>query len=123
MGIETKILSILNSQMIVLGSWGFHNEATIENGIKFNVCGYIFKGIVKVIINETKSSYNICLENDNGILITKKDDICPEELVNVIDALVEKNCSQEEYEKKVIAECKTNRCSRIFSNFVETLRK
>ena len=56
-----SILSLLNEQMEILFSWGFNNEVLMENGLQFNVQGFLFNGIVKVIFCEENSSFIIRL--------------------------------------------------------------
>ena len=49
MNMAEYILSILKSQIFVLLSWGFHRPVRLENGIRFQVQGFIHKGTVEVV--------------------------------------------------------------------------
>ena len=42
------IMSIFKTQLMIVWSWGFHNPTAIENGMRFRVQGFKFKGIVEV---------------------------------------------------------------------------
>ena len=89
-------------------SWGARGWACgeTEKGnsfLAFRVSGFIFKGIVKVILwgNDT---YTIQLvKREKGVDVVKKEiaGIYNDDLTDVIDGMVEKAGSQEEYEKKV----------------------
>ena len=101
------ILSLLREKMDILFSWGFQNETPIENGLQFIVNGFLFNGMVKVIYNQDDGYFNIRLEHIDGTLFSEKTNIQSSELVNIIDNLVENNCSPSEYKQMVIAEYET----------------
>ena len=61
------ILQILRSRIFIIMSWGFHRPVAIENGLRFNVNGFIHQGKVEVI-----------------------SDVYIDCLVNVIDGMVER---------------------------------
>lgn len=73
----------------------------MENGLQFCVHGFLFKGIVKVVFCGEGGSFIIRLENLDGSLESERTDVQLTSLVSTIDSLVEKNCSQEEYEEMV----------------------
>lgn len=100
MDFRTHLNSILNSQIVILGSWGYCNETIIENGIRFNVRGFLFSGIVKVIL-DADETYTVILERPEGYIYTRITGIDADNLISTIDTLVEKNCPQSEYEVKV----------------------
>lgn len=104
MEMANYILSILRTQVVILFTWGFHNATAIENGLQFNVLGFLFSGIVQVIYDDGSDTFIVRLNNADGSLHSERTDVYLDELVNVIDGLVEKDCSQEEYEAKVKAE-------------------
>lgn len=104
MKMANYILNILCSQVVILMSWGFHNAAAIENGLRFNVQGFLFAGIVKVIYEGGSDTFIVRLEKADGSLYAERENVYLDSLVSVIDGLVEKDCSQEEYDAKVSAE-------------------
>ena len=91
-------------------SWGVRGwsagETAVGNSfLAFRVSGFVFKGIVKVILwgNDT---YTIQLiKNEKGVEVIKKEveGIYADDLTDVVDGMVEKapNVSDVEYEKKV----------------------
>ena len=94
------ILQILKSQLIVVLSWGFNNPQRLpdDKGLRFNVQGFKYTGIVEVVYVEGKDLFEIVL-TDNG---TKVEDVYLDNLVSVIDNLVEKTSNykqrvEEEY--------------------------
>lgn len=97
------ILSILRTQMVVLWSWGAHNFTAIEDGLQFNVQGFVFKGIVKVLYEGGSDTFTVRLENADGSLHSEHTDVYLDCLVNVIDRAVEKDCSQTEYVDQINA--------------------
>ena len=97
------ILSILRTQIAVLFSWGAHNFTAIKDGLKFNVQGFVFKGIVKVLYDGGSDTFVVRLENADGSLHSEHTEVYLDCLVDVIDRAVEKNCSQSEYVEKVNA--------------------
>lgn len=98
------ILSILEGQKEILYSWGFNNVVSLENGLQFNVQGFLFKGKVTIFFNQDDNTFTIILDGNEGGCQRQILGIHPNELINAIDSLVEKNCSQEEYAKKVVEE-------------------
>ena len=97
------ILSILRTQIVVMWSWGAHNFTAINDGLKFNVQGFVFKGIVKVLYEGGSDTFIVRLENVDGSLHSEHTEVYLDNLVSVIDNAVEKDCSQSEYVEKVNA--------------------
>ena len=92
------ILSILRSEPIVIFSWGFHNVCALHNGLRFNVDGFKYTGVVEVIYNIGSDLFDVVLSGNN----TKVEGVYLDNLVEVIDNLVEKTCNykhrvEEEY--------------------------
>lgn len=56
------ILAALREKMDILLSWGFQNEAPIENGLRFDVKGFLFVGNVMITHNQDAGYYSIRLE-------------------------------------------------------------
>ena len=80
------ILHILRTQPIVVFSWGFHNAHDLPNGLRFNVDGFKYTGVVEVSYNVGNDLFDVVLSGNN----TKVEDVYLDNLVEVIDNLVEK---------------------------------
>ena len=98
MEIAKYIISILRSQAGIVMSWGFHNAVALRDGLGFQVQGFLFTGIVRVLYDEGSDSFTVRLEKRDGSLYKERQDVYFDELVNVIDGLVER-CP--DYEKRV----------------------
>lgn len=96
------ILSILKCNITYLWSWGAHNFKGIENGLEFSVQGFIFTGQVRVVYEAGSDTFKIQLVRA-GEIVKEETDIYLDNLTDVIDGMVEKDCSMEEYEQKVNA--------------------
>lgn len=94
------IYSILLSDRTVIWSWGFQNPTIIENGLKFKVSGFIFKGWVNVIYNGGSDLFDIKLITFNGAENKSMEGIYFDELIRVIDDNVERIENYEEAVKK-----------------------
>ena len=97
------ILSILRTQIAVLFSWGAHNFTAIKDGLKFNVQGFVFTGIVEISYDGGSDTFVVRLKHADGSLNSEHTDVYLDCLVDVIDRAVEKDCSQSEYVEKVNA--------------------
>lgn len=82
------IMNILHSQVMVMWSWGFHNPVAIENGLRFLVQGFKFKGTVQVLYCEGKDLFSVSLIK-NGKEVKTIEDVYIDNLVQVIDEAVE----------------------------------
>lgn len=96
------ILRILRSQLMVMFSWGFNHPVALPNneGLRFNVQGYKFKGIVEVVYNECWDLFDVRFLKANKVVNTIEG-VFFDMLVDVIDDYVEKTT---DYEKRVAAE-------------------
>lgn len=94
------IMSILKTQLMVVWSWGFNSPITIENGLRFKVQGFKFRGIVEVVYNEGQDLFDVSFIKA-GKVVEKVDGVYFDMLVDVIDNHVEKTA---DYEKRVKAE-------------------
>lgn len=103
MEMATYILSILKCDIIKLFSWGAHNFKAIENGLQMDVQGFLFTGLVKVIYEAGSDTFKIQLVRA-GELVKEETDIYLDNLTDVIDGMVEKDCCQEAYIERVNAE-------------------
>ena len=95
------ILTILRSQLMVLFSWGFNSPKRLpdDKGLRFNVEGFKYRGVVEVIYNIGKDLFDVVL-TDNG---TRVEDVYLDNLINVIDNLVEKTSNYEHRVKQEYA--------------------
>jgi hypothetical protein len=98
--IAKYIMDCLSVQKMIVFSWGFHKPVALINGLQFCVNGFIHKGIVQVIYNEGIDLFEVNTLK-NGNVIKSKADVYFDELVEVIDSMVEKNESDENYMKRV----------------------
>lgn len=94
------IMSILKTQLIVVWSWGFHKPMALENGLRFKVQGFKFRGIVEVVYNEGRDLFDVRFIKRNKVVNTI-DGVFFDSLVEVIDDFVEKTA---DYEQRVAAE-------------------
>lgn len=92
------IMSILRSQLVIILSWGFRSPVALDNGLQFQVNGYLFKGRVRVLYDEGLDTFIVRTINDDGSINAQVDEVYLDCLVNVIDGLVER-C--ERYEERV----------------------
>lgn len=95
------IMSIFKTQLMVVWSWGFHNAVAVENGLRFKVQGFKFRGIVEVVYNEGQDLFDVYFIKANKV-VKSIDGVFFDMLVDVIDGYVEKTA---DYEKRVKAEC------------------
>ena len=94
------IMSILRTQLMVVWSWGFHNAVAVENGLRFNVQGFKFRGVVEVVYNEAWDLFDVSFIK-GGNVINTIEGVYFDMLVDTIDYYVEKTA---DYEKNVAAE-------------------
>ena len=92
------IMQILRSYAMVVFSWGFNNPTAIENGLRFKVQGFKFKGTVEVEYNEGTDLFDIRLIQ-NGKVVETIEYVYLDSLVDVIDNHVEK---VDNYKQRVI---------------------
>ncbi len=95
------ILRILRSQLMVMFSWGFHNAVALPNneGLRFNVQGFKFKGVVEVVYDEGWDLFNVRFIKANKVVDTIEG-VYFDTLVDTIDFYVEKDDSFD-YDKRV----------------------
>ena len=91
------IMSILKTQLMVVWSWGFHNPIAIEDGLRFKVQGFKFRGIVEVKYNEGSDLFDVSFIKA-GKVVKTIDGVFFDMLVETIDYYVEKTS---DYEKRV----------------------
>ena len=102
MEMANYILRILRSQLMVMFSWDFHNPIALPNneGLRFKVQGFKFKGIVEVVYDEGWDLFNVRFIK-GGKVIDTIEEIYVDCLVDVIDDYVER---VPDYEQRVAAE-------------------
>lgn len=100
------ILSIFKTQLMVVYSWGFHQPMALENGIRFKVTGFKFKGIVDVIYNESRDLFDVSFIKRNKV-VKSIDGVYFDMLVDTIDDFVEKTS---DYKERVTAEYSIKVC-------------
>ena len=89
------IYTILISKLMVIMSWGFNSPIAITNGLRFQVQGFKFTGVVEVIYNAGMDLFEVHL-SDGRV----EADVYADCLVDVIDGLVERTDNYEERVKK-----------------------
>ena len=89
MDMAKYILRILRSQLMVMFSWGFNHPVAIENGIRFKVTGYKFRGIVEVVYDEGWDLFNVRFIKGSKVIETIEG-VYFDTLVDTIDDYVEK---------------------------------
>jgi hypothetical protein len=98
------IRSIIDSGIPVSWSWGPGDfRATAYNrmaALRFSVNGVLHKGDVVVAYNRGSDMFEVYCLDGSGKVVSSNDDVCFDELVEAIDRLVEKNCSDAEYHGK-----------------------
>ncbi len=94
------IMSILKTQLMVVWSWGFHKPVAVKNGLRFNVQGFKFRGVVEVVYNEGQDLFDVSFVKANKV-VKSINGVFFDMLVDVIDDYVEKTA---DYEKNVAAE-------------------
>ena len=92
------ILQIFKHYLTIVWSWGFHNPVAIENGIRFNVQGYLHTGKVEVVYDEGYDTFTVRTLKRDGSIKQEVEDVYVDGLVEVIDGMVER-C--ENYKKRV----------------------
>jgi hypothetical protein len=94
------IYSILLSDKTIIWSWGFRTPTIVENGLKFRVSGFLFKGWVQIVYNQGADLFDIKLITVNGAEKKSLESIYFDELVRVIDDNVERVENYDEAVKK-----------------------
>lgn len=81
----------LKNNIIIVLSWGSRNFKTVQNGLEFTVNGFLYEGVVQ--ITRDNNNYSIKLASSD----IRLNNICLKDVVEIVDSLVEKDCSNEEY--------------------------
>lgn len=91
------IMSIFKTQIMVVWSWGFNSPIAVENGLRFKVEGFKFRGVVEVKYNEGWDLFDISFIKV-GKVVKVIEGVYLDTLVETIDNYVEKTS---DYEKRV----------------------
>ena len=94
------IMSILKTQLMVMFSWGLNSPIAIQNGLRFKVQGFKFRGVVEVVYNEGQDLFDVSFIKANKV-VKSIDGVFFDMLVSVIDNYVEKTS---DYEDRLIKE-------------------
>lgn len=89
MEMTNYILSILKSNQNIFWSWGGHKFIAIENGLRFNVDGFMHKGLVEIIYNEGSDLFDIKLLTNQLKEVKSIEGVYFDELIDAIDGAVE----------------------------------
>jgi hypothetical protein len=95
------IMTILKTQIMIIWSWGFHKPMAVKNGLRFNVQGFKFRGVVEVVYNEAWDLFDVSFIKGDKVINTIEG-VYFDMLVDTIDYYVEKTA---DYEKRVKEEC------------------
>ena len=83
-------------------SWWIYNLSSKEpNILFFNVQGLLLTGAVSIYYKKWKDLFDIIFTNKNHNTIKYLKWIYIEDLIDTIDFVVEKNCSDKEYKEKI----------------------
>lgn len=94
------IIEILKHYTLTVMSWGFHKPQVIENGLRFQVQGFLHTGTVEVLYDEGYDLFTVRVLNADGSIKTVQDGIYLDGLVDSIDKLVEYCPNYEERVRK-----------------------
>lgn len=94
------ILSIFKTQLMVVYSWGFHQPMALENGLRFKVTGFKFRGVVDVVYNEGRDLFDVSFIKSNKV-VKPIDGVFFDMLIDTIDDFVERT---PDYDQRVTAE-------------------
>lgn len=82
---------------MVVWSWGFHNPVAIENGLRFKVQGFKFRGVVSIVYNEGSDLFDLSFIKRNKV-VKSIEGVFFDMLVDTIDDYVERT---PDYEQRV----------------------
>lgn len=94
------IISIFKTQLMVVYSWGFHQPMALENGLRFKVTGFKFRGVVDVVYNEGRDLFDVSFIKRNKV-VKSINGVFFDMLVETIDDYVERT---PDYKERVTAE-------------------
>ncbi|GIJ95430.1 hypothetical protein CAPN002_26480 [Capnocytophaga stomatis] len=99
------ILEILQVDKMVFFSWGISkaHSCTFQKmkALCIEVNGFLHKGLVYIAYNEGADTFEVFCTSLNGLIIKEAKGIYFDELTSIIDKMVEKDCSDEDYKEKL----------------------
>lgn len=98
------IMQILKTQLMLVWSWGFHNARAIDRGLRFNVQGYKFRGVVEVVYNEGQDLFDVSFIK-GGKVVDTIGGVYFDMLVDIIDYHVERTTDYEQRVKATYSLC------------------
>ncbi len=100
------IKEIFSYSTPIIWSWGavifHHTEYKEMAALRFEVNGFIHKGDVVVAYNGGSDVFEVYCLGENDIVVSSNDDVYLDQLVEVIDSMVEKSGTKEEYNAQII---------------------
>jgi hypothetical protein len=103
-GISKEIMEVLKFDYARVWSWGASDFCAVvyDNmpALRFTVQGFLFTGKVVVVLNEGADLYEIYCLDEAGNAVKSQTNVFIDELTEVIDRMVEKDSSQEEYVRR-----------------------
>lgn len=100
MAMANYIMSILKTQLMVVYSWGFHKPMALQNGLRFKVTGFKFRGVVDVVYNDGQDLFDVSFIKSNKV-VNVVNGVVFDMLIDTIDDFVERT---PDYDKRVAAE-------------------
>lgn len=101
--ITNRIIGIFNSNLPVIGSWGTKNYEPIDGGIEFHVNGFLFSGTIQIIESSNPECYVVRQVMESSANVKEHIDIPQDKLIQTIDEIVEKDCSEDEYSSRIFS--------------------
>ncbi|MDD6472594.1 MAG: hypothetical protein PUF62_06125 [Bacteroidales bacterium] len=101
--ITDRIIDIFNSNLPIIGSWGSKNYESIEGGIEFQVNGLLFSGTIQIVESGSQENFIVRQLVDASRTVKEHLDVPQDKLVQAIDEIVEKNCTEEEYSSRIFS--------------------
>lgn len=90
MEMANYILKILQSNLSIVWSWGFNSPRPINNGLIFNVNGFIHQGAVCISYIYDTDNFTIQLINRHNEVCKEISGVYIDNLIDVIDLSVER---------------------------------
>lgn len=88
MELANYIMSVFRTSPMVVLSWGFHTPVAINNGLRFHVQGFLFRGVVEIVYDEGWDLFSVRLLR-NGEVVKEQDMVYVDMLIGLIDSWVE----------------------------------
>ncbi|MGM9791019.1 MAG: hypothetical protein ACI3Y4_01295 [Candidatus Cryptobacteroides sp.] len=101
--ITDRIIDIFNSNLPIIGSWGSKNYEPIDGGIEFQVNGLLFSGTIQIVESGNHETFIVRQVIDTSLTIKEHVDVPLDKLIQAIDEIVEKNCTEEEYSSRIFS--------------------